>query len=368
MCRFAMAVCLASLLAGGALAEVTYFSESLSSSINLLERWNPDGSYGLQLEGTWTRVDSAGNAWDSGGFDPVFLTRLVYYTATGSGARFDRDDTDDGNANRWIEVTFTFPDAVIVDRFVTSWRGDANHCATNYQWLDDKGRVLVNASSPDRFAGDSYREDPSLLGSVETQSLTFKMYLEDNHKKPGSDPNFYHMAELLGLGAYLTPNIGQQLAMDGYNIFNTETNVTGNFDPRWTDHRFGDVGGKPGDIGSLPGGAGSCEWAFLREYVLDGMIMTMYNDGRRIFDLMLEVSDDGEDWTEIWSDAAFLYDANNPYISFAPGTTANYLRMSWGANSYVELTEFQLFGRPVPEPVTLTLLALGGLALLRRRR
>jgi len=356
-----MAVCLASLLAGGAMADVVYFTDS--SNINLLECWNPDGTSGLQLAGLWSRCDRDGNEWERGGYDPAYLTRLISCAATGTGARFDRGNTDEGNDNRWVEFTFTFDSPVMIDTLVTSWRRDANHCANNYQWLDGDRNVLVSVSSPTRFAGDSYQVDTLSNGPVTTSALTFKMYLDDNNNRAGDDPNFYHMAELLGLGAYLTSG-NQQVAMDGrYNIFYEETNVTGDFDPKWTDHLLGDVGGKPNETGS-------CVWEFSREYELTGMVMTMYNDGRRINNAKVEVSDDGVKWDEIWFDAAYLHDSNNPYIQFAPDTTANFLRLSWsGITSPVEITEFQVFGKPaVPEPMTMTLLAVGGLALLRRRR
>jgi len=41
---------------------------------------------------------------------------------------------------------------------------------------------------------------------------------------------------------------------------------------------------------------------------------------------------------------------------------------NYGDPSHTGLSEVQFHGVPIPEPVTLTLLALGGLALLRRRR
>jgi len=37
-------------------------------------------------------------------------------------------------------------------------------------------------------------------------------------------------------------------------------------------------------------------------------------------------------------------------------------------NNYFGLAEFQAFAKPIPEPVTMSLLALGGLAMLRRRK
>ena len=52
-----------------------------------------------------------------------------------------------------------------------------------------------------------------------------------------------------------------------------------------------------------------------------------------------------------------------------PGADAGANAQNWWDNGGVDygITQFQAFGPPVPEPATMTLLALGGLAMLRRR-
>ena len=59
-----------------------------------------------------------------------------------------------------------------------------------------------------------------------------------------------------------------------------------------------------------------------------------------------------DDWWRATGDA--VKDAENWWINS-------------GSHSF-GLTEFQAFASPIPEPMTMSLLALGGLALLRRRR
>jgi len=55
-----------------------------------------------------------------------------------------------------------------------------------------------------------------------------------------------------------------------------------------------------------------------------------------------------------------LYGANEGRSLYGPGGN--------NPNANVYIAEMQVWGRPVPEPATMTLLALGGLALLRRGR
>jgi len=355
-----MAVCLASLLAGGALADV-YFSNP--SSVNLLERWNSDGTYGLQLEGTFSAYrHSDSYAW-SGNYGYNELLRTVLYAchSAGTGMHFVQAGAD---IDLWVDVTFTFPSPMTVDTFVTSFRDQKSQNPNNYQWLDDKENVLVDVRSATDFTGSAYRTDTSALGPVTTSSVTFRMFIQGM-----DDRAIFDRAEVIGLGAYLAS--GQSLAMDGcYNIFYEETNVTGDFDPRWTDHRIGDTGGKPGDAVGKPQQAGSCVWEFSREYELTSMMLANYEYNRYLAEAKLEISDDGKTWSDLWYNEEYHWNINDPFIHFAPDMTARFLKLSWGANSNpVELAEFQLFGKPtIPEPMTMTLLAMGGLALLRRRR
>ncbi|MCL2700715.1 MAG: PEP-CTERM sorting domain-containing protein [Phycisphaerae bacterium] len=106
---------------------------------------------------------------------------------------------------------------------------------------------------------------------------------------------------------------------------------------------------------------------------IDGFMIAGGYAGELMGSFALQYSlDDGSTWT-----TAFVNTTNEFMIigEFAP-ITASYWRFNftapeenaigWSGN-YVRVTEIMMFA-PIPEPATMSLLALGGLALLRRRR
>jgi len=406
---------LAVALAGGALANVTDFGNP--SSVNLLERWNPDGTYGVTttvtctylnpdgtvkskevltfIDGVWTILSY--NADDdllwttpqagmyiSGGS----LDRLQAYARGGNALRFGHGGKDD---DRLIEIAYTFDSAITVDKLVAHFSG-GDHSPTNYAWFAD-GAAIPSASvarPADPFDQDNYVRltgyayEHTLTTPVTGTTFTFQTFLEGRTWTGEPDLNWYHVAEMHVLGIYLAKDSGQSLAMDGtYNIFYQERNAPTMAwaDPNregepgvptgWTDLRNDNNGSKPSVH------AGSATWAFENTYELQGMMLTQFDRGRHMQAPLLEASTDGVNWTTLWDNGGnnYVWDPDNAlYIPFEnAGILASYVRLSWGdhdgSNSgEVDITQFQLFGKAIPEPATMTLLALGGAALLRRRR
>jgi len=360
MCRVLLAACLAVTLTCGALADV-YFSDP--SSINLLERWNKDGGYGLGF---------------TANFDTGNLARLVNYTPSDYAVRIGRPSE---GQTVWYEITYTFDEAVYIDRLACALctNGGGQFGVLNYQWVDEFGEVMasksvdVDASGAARITG--IQKDPVLGGPRLTQSVTFRFEADDG-KAPGFISN--EPVGLVAMGAYLAA--GQQLKMDGtYNVFWEENkSIQGSYnDPRWTDHEMLQNGGKPTWSTNDPLYSA---WEFSKPYEFYGMTISHYDTGRFLADAMLEVWDDDlKDWRRVWGPVAEYRWVDNAlgYIAFDDTDgpiVGTKVRLSWGSRSsdagLVEISEFQLFGKPyepIPEPSTMTLLAAGGVALLRRR-
>ena len=375
MDRLAMVACVAAVLAGGAMADGPVTTFTNASSVNLLERWNSDGTYGMPIKATCTyvggpvngRVDTVTNANFSTALNSYNLACLANYTSLGT-TNFSRSSVL--GEDRVIEITYTFDTPVYLDR-VSCVFGGTTYAPNNYQWLiNGNATPVIDKYQASRLAG-SY-VDPLPQGTL-VSTLTFRMTADGC---PNGDPNFYNNVRLGGLGAYLAA--GQSLAIDGtYNIFYQETaKPKGNFNAAWTNHVMGENGGKPG-------APGVCTWEFSQAYEMCGFMLTQYDTTRALDKMRLEVSLTGEDgsWTSIipeslgllqYPDGSFRYVDKRQYIQLTTPVVGQYVRLTWdnntNSNTEVEISEFQLFGKPIPEPATMTLLALGGVALLRRRR
>ena len=113
--------------------------------------------------------------------------------------------------------------------------------------------------------------------------------------------------------------------------------------------------------------------------LLDGISVWAFNGDATIGarDIQLLVSTDGVAYTPIVGAPTLL--AQGPWANqvapqvfgFAP-VTATHVRLdiltNYGHPSSSGFAEIQFSGTPVPEPMTITLLSLGGIALLRRKR
>jgi hypothetical protein len=313
------------------------------------------------------------DVFGTNGFYPVLLWS---YTSCGSGFVHGSSRDED----RIIEITFDFGREVTIGELACIWRAP-DHAANNYQWVDGLGNVVVDAYNAARLGG-LYTDTPNVTttGTVTTTKLTYRVYIDG--MSSGDPGQYYHNAGLAALGVYLAD--GQSLSMkEGvYNIFHQETApATGNFDASWTDRVLGAPGQKP----SFP--TGSCTWEFTQAYELYGMVFSQYDyydqwgHGRYLGNAKLEVSmtggDDPNEWTTVFErEELYWFRDGEVYIPFDTVTVGLFVRLSWdntdnltgdGGQNQVEINEFQLFGRPIPEPATMSLLALGVAALLRRR-
>ncbi len=332
---------------------------SKPTTINLLEKWTTNGSGAYGLPFTYSE-DQAG------GPGPI---RLGNYSTESFGWRVGLPGA---GSTKTVSVTYTFPSAVNLGRLTASWRLP-NHSPIAIRFKDAAGTTIASDANAAGFGGGVY----SYTVNVATNKLTLECDL-DNNGLPHSPAAF----QCLGIGAYLAA--GQRLEIDGsYDILYEEAQVGGPLkmtvsgtggNAGWYDH----VG--PGvNNGEKPNGAtDSVTYAFSKEYELYGANIPQYDAGRILNRARIETSVDGSIWSTVFYDAngwQYTGEAAPSQYGYMPWQVAKdqswkarYVRLSWANNTNpVEITEFQLFGIALPEPSALTLAALGGLALLRRR-
>jgi hypothetical protein len=179
-------------------------------------------------------------------------------------------------------------------------------------------------------------------------------------------------AELDGLGVYLAA--GQSLAIDGtFNIFYQENAATtlqaGSFAGAaiWAATNRANTS----SAGTWNTG-GQAVWKFEQEYEFYGAYINhcYTGNGRWLDNAQVWVSRTGEDndWTPLNADPVVGW-ARGDLVADEP-VIGNWVKLEWGPGGPDgrEISSFQLFGKAIPEPATMSLLAIGGLAMLRRRR
>jgi hypothetical protein len=318
MWRWTVSVCVSSAMAYAG----TTFTDP--TAVNLLERWNPDGTY------YYTVTQSNGTPQNAEIFKPG-----------GYGAwRFHHGTSTD----KWAR--FTFPEPIVLGRLMTQWRNNSES-PYNYTFYDQNGIIYADTSGP----YDSTIRYHTLPAGREPST-----YLEVR-SSPGNTPNGHW--DCMRIGAYAAA--GQPLGFDGtFNIFYEEQGKfirTGYNCPSWTDLSSSFLS---------PGNANSVTWQFSQSYGFVGAYLTHLTDTYALMGARFDVSADGINWLTARPAGDIL---GSTYVSFPNFLGGNYLRLSWadsGSGSGREISEIQIFA--VPEPATaLMLLAVTGVVLLRRR-
>ena len=121
-----------------------------------------------------------------------------------------------------------------------------------------------------------------------------------------------------------------------------------------------------------PNGTGD-ESFFIKDlgasYRLTGAAYAFHKSEKWASGFTIEVTND-KDWeTATWITLDLVGDttASAGTLLFDP-TDARYIRVSTTENRWQWMDSLEFYAVPVPEPMTMSLLALGGLAVLRRRR
>jgi len=356
------------------------------TSINLLERWNTNGTYYYEQAHNTANPLSLATVWKGA---------CGMYQSGISGMRIPNgafDGTFDGDPGVYGKVVLGAPTEL--GKVEIGWR-DFGHTPDWWEIWDDNGLIATG-----------YKSDITTWATIGDRTWSYTIddgrvstYLEI--RTPNVTP--FSIVDILYMGAYLSPDSAQArngLAIDGtFNIFREEappggeakmTVTTGRYDDTksplaltniakmydatpndgaWFNLGFGDT------PASSEGSAGWIEFAFSQEYAFTGAYITKLENWGDINGLTLWAFDaDLNDWGIVFEPSDLGEEvtsvAVSGYLSFKASVTSDRFMMTWD-DSYSgggrEITEFQLFGKAIPEPATMSLLALGGLALLRRR-
>jgi len=323
--------------------------------INILERWNSDGSYGYEESTT------AGK--------PL---------STATWFRLYENAMHGGNGSP-VTARITFDQAMPLDHLLLQWRPQWDHAPTTWEIYDQNGLIASDSASS---SGDFLRtyQVPSLDG-VNPRPASQYLELVTSTSSSG-------VLDLARFAAYLAP--GTPLAIDGtFNVFYEEaskmTVTSGYYDTAVNAERGGWLAENVGNLYSFAttefncgcywddrweSSAGWVEWELSQPYTFSGVFLTKYSASSHawINGLTFKVFDeDAEEWVTVFGPQGIN---DSGYLAFSNEVTGSKIEMSWagmpGGGGH-EILQLQLFGAAIPEPATMSLLVLGGLALLRRR-
>jgi len=252
----------------------------------------------------------------------------------------------------------------------------------------ERDEYFAEKGTYDGFRGFDCTLSWSLNWSLDTKQAYAVTTPVTNLTLKTSGVSGHSLIDLPSFGAYLAQ--GETLAMDGtFNVFREEI-VQGKASVETFRASYEDgvkvYTSTPFGVGNLTDGttagfglgrAGAIEWTFSQEYAFNGALISKYENTPAVMGVVMEVSNDGGKTWEVVFGPEDVTNANGTaYLAFTQTVTGDMFRLSWddtidaggGAGGGREIHEFQLFGKAIPEPATMGLLVLGGLALLRRRR